>query len=176
MFPWDPPTAPPPPRRPGNPYSQQGTDHRVKLDRYEEQVQKALSSFAIADINSSTAHKGEAIAQARRLGGRRAQMAKEEQLDKQLQLQQERVDAEEKRKKQAALAGQIASYETEQQRREREVQAICAQDPELRSLQAKIQVGAHVGAGVVRRVGGCLARPSTDCGCASIVAAFTKRD
>jgi hypothetical protein len=150
MFPWDPPTQPPPPRRPGNPYSNQGMEHRVKLDRYEEQVQKALSSFAIADVNSSIVHTGEANAQARRRGGRRAQIAKEEQLDKQLQLQQERVDAEERRKKQAALAGQIASYETEQQRREREVQAICAQDPELRSLQAKIQVGGWVGGWVGR--------------------------
>ena len=52
----------------------------------------------------------------------------------------ETASQRQQRRREELLARQIANEKSEQMKKEREVQAICENDPELRDLQAKIQV------------------------------------
>ena len=139
MFPWDNPNKPR--RQRGvNPYSSRGAEQRVQLGRYEEQLQNTLSNFAKQDEQTVLA-VGQTQRVANKRGSRRqAAIAHDEMMEKRLQGQEARKRAEQARRVKEALAGEISKVDTEQLRREREIQAICAQDPGLRELQTKIQV------------------------------------
>ena len=138
MFSWDKPSGKPK-RFSGNPYSKQGIEYTVARERQREREVTDMNRY----VQQSTLSNQEAQQMRRAEGARRRNQslkrAGEAQLEKQFEAMEAKQSHSRARKKDLALARQLAQVNREEEKREREIQAICAQDPSLRALNEKIK-------------------------------------
>lgn len=137
MFSWDKPAAQK--RFTGNRFSKQGVEHNIAREREREATVQAMDRY----VRQSTLSNQEASQMRRAEGARRRNLslkrAGEQQLEKQYEAQMAKTQRNKNRQKDLALARQLAEVKRLDDKREREIQAICAQDPSLRALNEKIK-------------------------------------
>jgi hypothetical protein len=138
MFSWDRP-ADKTKRFSGNRYSKQGIEYAVGQERQRERDVEDMNSY----VAQSTMSNQEAEQMKRAEGARRRTVSLKRAGEAQLEQKYEAMEAKESnsaaREKDMALARQLAELAREEEKREREIQAICAQDAGLRELNEKIK-------------------------------------
>lgn len=137
MFSWDKPASTK--RFTGNRYSKQGVEYNIAREREREREVATMNQY----VRQSTVSNQEAEQMKRAENARRRQSSLKLAGERQLEQQHRVIEAKEKRnddrKKDLALARQLAAINKEQEKREREIQQICSQDPSLRELNEKIK-------------------------------------
>lgn len=138
MFSWDKPTDRSK-RFSGNRYSKQGIEYSIAQERQRERDVADMNRY----VQQSTLSNQEAEQMKRAEGARRRNMslkrAGEAQLEKKYEEMQSKQKVGEARNKDIALARELAEIKRQEEKREREIQAICRQDPSLRELNEKIK-------------------------------------
>jgi hypothetical protein len=138
MFSWDRPVDKTK-RFSGNRFSKQGIEYTIGQERQRERDVEDLNRY----VGQSTLSNQEAEQMKRAEGARRRTVSLKRAGEAQLEQKYEALEAKESqnasRAKDVALARQLAELAREEEKREREIQAICAQDASLRELNEKIK-------------------------------------
>ena len=137
MFSWDKPASTK--RFSGNPYSKEGIEHSIARERQREREVSDMNRYVAQSMVSNQ----EAEQMKRAKGARRRNSSLARAAERQLEAKHTEEQNKHKhainRKKDLALARQLAEIKRQEEKREREIQAICSQDPGLRELNEKIK-------------------------------------
>lgn len=137
MFSWDKPASSK--KFAGNPYSKEGVEYNIARERERERSINDMHKY----VKQSTLSNQEAKQMRRAEGARRRQSSLKLAGERQLEKEMEATLVHEKRSKDRqtdlALARQMAEVRRQEEKREREIQKICSEDPSLRALNEKIK-------------------------------------